>query len=132
MLRDSLNEMLAIHAQRYIRLQAIAVSPPVPAFCARCGKKIMQSRFGRKRHWCSERCKSRAKRERAAQRAREARDTPRSAASSASLVPAPAAPALARKTAPRPEPVPVPAPVPDFVTPAGSVLEKYLRTGKSL
>ena len=87
LLRDSLNEMIALAVQRYIRLGQIRSLPPVPAVCSGCGKKITQSRFGRKRRWCSERCKNRAKRERAAERAAEAPDTPRSAANPASLAP---------------------------------------------
>ena len=128
LLRDSLNEMIALAVQRYIRLGQIQSLPPVPAVCSGCGKKITQSRFGRKRRWCSERCKNRAKRERGVSGASAAR----SAANPASLAPAPAAPASDRKTAPRPEPVPVPSPVPDFATPGSSALAKYLRTGRSL
>jgi hypothetical protein len=132
LLRDSLNELIALAVQRYIRLGQIRSLPPVPAVCSGCGKKISQSRFGRKRRWCSERCKNRARRERAAERAREVPDKPRSAANSAPPAPAPAAPASGRKAAPRPEPVPVPSPVPDFATPGSSALAKYLRTGRSL
>jgi hypothetical protein len=132
LLRDSLNELIALAVQRYIRLGQIQSLPPVPAVCSGCGKKITQSRFGRKRRWCSEKCKNRARRERAAERAREARDVPHSAASPASPAPAPAASAQARKAAPWPERVPVPSPVPDFATPGSSALARYLHTGRSL
>jgi hypothetical protein len=153
-LRASLTEVLALLSQRQARRDLIARTPPAIRYCAVCGGPMPASRFGRRKITCSGRCrtalwrlhqrqaaaadtgmrKNRARRERAAERAREAPDTPRSAANPASLAPAPAAPDPARKAAPRPEPAPVlvPSPVLDFATPESSALAKYLRTGRSL
>jgi hypothetical protein len=147
--RAMVGTLLGLLSQRYAREQGDARGARRrPQHCAECGGPLDPIPHGRHRITCSGTCRNKRYKRRAqgvpatslpvlierwqaAQRARGARDTARSAANSASLAPVSAAPDPARKTAPRPEPVPVPSPMPDFVTPVGSVLEKYLRTGRS-
>jgi hypothetical protein len=124
--RAMVAELVSLLTQNRARMEAAAAKARrgAPAYCSECHTEIFRSPMGGLRQTCSGRCRTaRYRRLHSQKRA--------SAFSGPAAIPASAPAARVATAASRPKPVPMPVPMPDFATPAGSVLEKFLRTGSS-
>ena len=131
-------ELLALLSQRQLHRYRIASFPAVPAGrCPVCGKLVIQSSFGRRKVTCSPAHRTalwRIRRKAAGEPPQTPqRKEPQQDQELAGRPPGPSAmpePA-GRSGSPGALPGSSQGPVPEFMTPAGSVLEQYLRTGRS-